>query len=561
MKRTLTVNLNNIVFHIDDDAYDMLQTYLHDISDHFREEDERKEIMNDVEARIAELFSEKLQKNKNVINLEDVQEVIEIMGNPSQYTDAEEEAPTAEKQEKKTSTGRARRFYRDPENAILGGVAGGLAAYFNIDVTIIRILLVVMVFVGVGFVIPVYIVMWIVAPAAVTAAQRLEMQGEDVTVESIKTELNNAKNYVQSENFKQSASKVGTGIGHAAQIVARVLLGVIGAVLGVVGVVLVGALILVLFMLVFHPAVVNGFGPEIFNNWEIVTPEKMVLMIVSLILVVGCPIFLLVYWAIRIISGRRGGARTASWVVLVLWFAGLFMFYSVGNDTFGHLKGRDGNHLSFKWDEHDSPDSSATRPVAAFTSIEVSGNIEVVLTKDSIHQLTVEAEEDYLPSIVTKVENGVLRIYANEVFLNRSARVTVPVDSLNRIECSGASKISTDTDFTSSNFLLKLSGASEATMDVKIAQQIELDLSGASKAEINGNAGAVKIECSGASHADTESLQSKTVFVKASGASHAEVYASERLDATAGGASEIDCQGSPKVINKSSNMGSDINVH
>ena len=86
MKKTLTVNLNNIVFHIDDDAYDMLQTYLHEIADHFTDEAERREIMTDIEARIAELFSEKLQKNKNVINLEDVQEVIEIMGKPSQYT-------------------------------------------------------------------------------------------------------------------------------------------------------------------------------------------------------------------------------------------------------------------------------------------------------------------------------------------------------------------------------------------------------------------------------------------------------------------------------------------
>ncbi|HET7733384.1 MAG TPA: PspC domain-containing protein, partial [Paludibacter sp.] len=147
MKKTLTVNLNNIVFHIDDDAYEMLQTYLHEIADHFQSEDEKKEIMTDIEARIAELFTEKLQKNKNVVNLVDVQEVIEIMGKPSQYTDEEEEQEAA-KGERKTQ--HSRRFYRDPENAILGGIAGGLAAYFNIDVTWIRIILVALVFVGVG---------------------------------------------------------------------------------------------------------------------------------------------------------------------------------------------------------------------------------------------------------------------------------------------------------------------------------------------------------------------------------------------------------------------------
>ena len=184
MKKTLTVNLNSIVFHIDDDAYEMLQTYLSEIAKHFESDQEKKEIMSDIEARIAELLSEKLQKNKNVVTLEDVQEIVEIMGKPSQYAgeDAETEAPKTDKKQQKS-----RRFFRDPENAILGGIAGGLAAYFGWDVTLIRILMVVAVFVGIGFVIPVYIVVWFVAPAAVTASQRLEMQGEDVTVESIIT--------------------------------------------------------------------------------------------------------------------------------------------------------------------------------------------------------------------------------------------------------------------------------------------------------------------------------------------------------------------------------------
>ena len=74
MKKTLTVNLNNIVFHIDDDAYEMLQTYLADVARHLSE-DEKKEVMNDIEARVAELFTERLQRNKNVVNIEDVEEI------------------------------------------------------------------------------------------------------------------------------------------------------------------------------------------------------------------------------------------------------------------------------------------------------------------------------------------------------------------------------------------------------------------------------------------------------------------------------------------------------
>ena len=230
MKKTLTVNLNSIVFHIDDDAYDMLQRYLHEIADHFQSEDEKKEIMADIEARIAELFTEKLQKNKNVVTLSDVEEIIEIMGKPSQYTDDEEEAPKAQKDDKKQQ--KSRRFYRDPENSILGGIAGGLAAYFNIDVTWIRIILVLLVFLGVGFIIPIYIVVWFVAPAAVTASQRLEMQGEDVTVENIKTEINNVKNYMDSEKFKSSASTFGERVLEILRWFFKIIFGFVGALMG-----------------------------------------------------------------------------------------------------------------------------------------------------------------------------------------------------------------------------------------------------------------------------------------------------------------------------------------
>ena len=87
MKKTLTINLNNTVFHIDDDAYELLQSYLAEVSHHFKSETEKADIMSDIEARIAELFSEKMDKQKNVITIEDVDTVITIMGKPSQFVD------------------------------------------------------------------------------------------------------------------------------------------------------------------------------------------------------------------------------------------------------------------------------------------------------------------------------------------------------------------------------------------------------------------------------------------------------------------------------------------
>jgi phage shock protein PspC (stress-responsive transcriptional regulator) len=183
MKKTLTVNLNSIVFHIDDDAYEILRNYLADVEKHLSE-DEKREVMADIEARIAELFTELLQRNKNVITIDDVMDIINILGNPNQYSeeDEEEEKTASPKTDKKKS----RHFYRDPDNAILGGVASGIAAYFGWDVTWVRIILVILTLASAGNMVLIYLLVWIIAPRANTASQRLEMQGEDVTVESIK---------------------------------------------------------------------------------------------------------------------------------------------------------------------------------------------------------------------------------------------------------------------------------------------------------------------------------------------------------------------------------------
>lgn len=557
MKKTLTVNLNNIVFHIDDDAYEMLQTYLHEIADHFQEEDERREIMTDVEARIAELFSERLQKNKNVVNVTDVHDIIEIMGNPSQYADEDDEESNPQKNEKKQS--KSRRFYRDPENAILGGIAGGLAAYFNLDVTLVRIILAVLVFLGVGAVIPIYLVVWFVAPAALTASQRLEMQGEDVTVENIKTEINNVKNYVESDKFKQSASSVGERVLEILRWCAKILFGFIGAVIGLVGIVLVGSLILLLFFLIFEPSVINGFAPDVISNWSAFSPDKLVLLIISLILVVGCPIFLLIYWAIRLVSGRHDTPRTASWVVLILWVAGMFMFYSVGAGTIIRLHNRGGNPFSINWSDDNKPFVDEIRKSEPFHAVEVSGNIELTL-KDSTEGIFVSCPRDFMPKLITKVENGVLHIYSEELFFNKTIKVLISSDSIRSIVAKGACNIKGESQFVAPEFNLELLGASEANLDVKVAGLFKLDIKGASKADLKGTSDMLKISGLGASEINASDFITKRAEVYVSGASHAKLFATESINAEAYGASEIDCKGSPKNVTKTDKGASSIHV-
>jgi phage shock protein PspC (stress-responsive transcriptional regulator) len=181
MKKTFSVNLGNRVYNIDDDAYLRLKDYLDNIESYFSDEKEREDIINDIELRLSELFSERLNVSRQVITLADVEDSIKIMGDPREIGGEKSKAEPVYT----TYTGRSRRrLYRDTDNRVLGGVCGGLGAFLDIDPVILRVVLVILFFFfGTGLL--VYLIMWIVVPEARTTAQKLEMRGDHVNASNI----------------------------------------------------------------------------------------------------------------------------------------------------------------------------------------------------------------------------------------------------------------------------------------------------------------------------------------------------------------------------------------
>lgn len=92
MKKTLTVNLGGTVFHIDEDAYQLLDKYLSNLRIHFRKEEGSDEIMDDFEMRISELLNERVRLGYEVITIEQVEEVIKRMGKPEEIFEEEEKS-------------------------------------------------------------------------------------------------------------------------------------------------------------------------------------------------------------------------------------------------------------------------------------------------------------------------------------------------------------------------------------------------------------------------------------------------------------------------------------
>lgn len=188
MKKTISIALAGISFIVEEDAYQVLDNYL----EAFRAgmpEREAAEVMEDVEQRIAELFTEQIKSPAQVVTLPLVEQVIDRLGYPN-----EGRAQGAKTRRSQTVVDEPvrKRLYRDPDNVAIGGVCSGLAAYFNLDVIIIRLIFVILLLAG-SLGLPIYLVMWIAVPKARTVAQKLEMRGLAPTAENIRRYASRSK--------------------------------------------------------------------------------------------------------------------------------------------------------------------------------------------------------------------------------------------------------------------------------------------------------------------------------------------------------------------------------
>ena len=189
----MNINLGGYPFHLDEDAFDRLKEYIDKLNRVLSGDENKKEIVDDIESRISELFRQRLSQYKQVINLKDVEEVLATLGSPEDIGgDGEPDSEKRRNSEESTT----RKLYRDPDSRILGGVCSGLAIYAAIPVWLVRVLFFVFTFLG-GFALLVYIILWVVVPEAKTTSQRIEMEGRPVNIGNItdfvKQEFNTVK--------------------------------------------------------------------------------------------------------------------------------------------------------------------------------------------------------------------------------------------------------------------------------------------------------------------------------------------------------------------------------
>ena len=181
MKEITRIHLAKTPFSVEVDAKKSLEQYLDSIQKNMHAE---PEAMREIEARMVELLAERGVSKDGVISYDDVVAVQQQMGEPQDFADGEapETVDTAETNASKPT----KRLMRDPDNAILGGVCAGIAAYWGINPLWVRLLFIFSPFITFGTSLLIYIVLWISMPEAQTAAEKLQMRGEEVTLDSLK---------------------------------------------------------------------------------------------------------------------------------------------------------------------------------------------------------------------------------------------------------------------------------------------------------------------------------------------------------------------------------------
>ncbi|WP_075344202.1 PspC domain-containing protein [Tenacibaculum agarivorans] len=344
MNKTININLGGFFFHIDESAYQKLRRYLDAIGRSLSDDPQGKnEIIADIEARISELLSERIVDARQVVNEGDIDEIISIMGQPEDYTEAEEsynEGYSYARREKSN-----KKLFRDGDNKFLGGVAAGFAHYTKVDTIWIRLIFIITaVTTGFGFL--VYILLWILLPEAKTTAEKLQMEGEPVNIDSIEKKIRDEFEYlstklkdgasdlsdkISSTDYDKLRNQTKSGLQDFLDTVGKILSAlfkVFGKFIGALLVFVAGITLISLLFALFSISSIEilGFDSDLVDYppffYDSFLPEW--LLTIFGLLVVGIPFLALLILGLRILSPNIKRLNTTTSLSLFgVWLASL----------------------------------------------------------------------------------------------------------------------------------------------------------------------------------------------------------------------------------------------
>ncbi len=333
-----------MAFIIDENAFELLHNYLEALKRKFSNETERDEIMNDIEARIGELLNQKIADRKEVVSVAEVQSVMDAMGKPEDIAGEETSESAAvgsssEQPNANTSFNTAsvkKRLFRDADDAKVAGVIAGLCHYFGInDPVWMRIAAIVLIPLTSGSIILLYLLLMIIVPKALSSAEKLQMKGEPININTIEKEIKDAATrtgesvhkFIHEETFFE---KLG------------------GIVMAVIKAFLKVFVVLALFISVICLiAVFIGFvtfyflGTSQLNDATRMVVEgshTLTYFSFGFLLFLGVPLVAIIVAGLRVFLGNGSHTKWLKWVLLGAWVIGIFLLTITGVKTIRNFK-------------------------------------------------------------------------------------------------------------------------------------------------------------------------------------------------------------------------------
>ncbi len=332
MNKTVNINLAGTFFHIDDDAFAKLTRYLDAIRRSFSDPQGQDEIIRDIEARIAELFSEKIEDDSQVITLKELDEVITVMGQPEDYIIDEEifeDTPDSKKRRSRSSSS-YKQLFRDIDNKFIAGVSSGLGHYLNIDALWIRLIWIVLVLIGWGTPILIYILLWVLVPAAESTSDKLKMEREPINISNIEKKFKEGYENVADkvkdvdiDKYKQKAKSGITGffttLGSIFLVIFKIFVKFIGILLIIISL----STLIGLIVGLFTAGTIGFWGNGVvMDHISVVDITNAPLWLISLLtlFVVGIPFFVLFIVGLKmLITNLKSIGNPAKISLLAIW--------------------------------------------------------------------------------------------------------------------------------------------------------------------------------------------------------------------------------------------------
>ncbi|MCL1934165.1 MAG: DUF2807 domain-containing protein [Candidatus Azobacteroides sp.] len=548
MKKTITVNLNGRVFTMDEDAYRLLDNYLNNLRIYFRKEEGGPEIIADFEARIEELFSEKTRLGYQVITIEHVEEVIARVGKPDDFADredAEEEKQPLFTEPKEVG----KKLYRNTDDKMFGGVCSGIAAYFGWDILVVRIISIVLIFATSFWIVPFYILAWILLPGAYTAEQKLQMRGKPITLENI------GKTVAAEKGPTADSKSKGCLAGFIDLCVGLMKVFLIG--LGcLVGLPLLFAFVIVIIVLF---AVLFGVGGGMLGALpSFLIVDRPILATVTFLLIVGIPVVALIYALIAHFAKLNPLSRSVKWTFLIIWLLALVLILFSGFRI-------DKNNWFNNWNWSQVSDNHAIlgngilsektyvldEPV---TSVEIGKNLYANLQIEQISSdtssIVISGDDNLIDLVMYDIQDGRLNLSSSDPLRSENNLIIkLQTNKLKEIRSNIAGNIQVDRTFTGDVLEVKMNGPGSFRADSLYVHSLNVRSEGIGSVNVSGKANQAHFDLAGAGKIDALELLSDTVYATVEGVGSIECNPTDYLEGRLNGVGKITYKEEPRVKN------------